>query len=147
MSARSHRLHRLLHVRRVFEEMERCRLQVARAAVEEVEASLVHQQRAAATAAVATAAALDCGDRNERLFAEAQSEVAAGNYTRLVPLLDTRRAEVQPATAAYLEHRMERKQVQQLIAEMTQQQQLKDDRKAQAASDDLSLARYPGSRR
>ena len=147
MNVRSQRLRRVLQVRHLFEEMERCRLQSAHAAVTEVEAALAHQQQAIKMAGAAAASALSCGDRDEWMFAEAQSEVSAGNRAHLAPLLETRRAEVGPATAAYLERRTERRQIEQLIAEAMQQRQRDDERAEQVASDDLSLARYARNRR
>jgi hypothetical protein len=135
------RLDRLLEVRRIAEDVERSHLLAAHTAVSVVEAARERQQQAIEGAAASSADALGRGHRNEWLFAEAQSEVAAGNRARLLPLLSARRAGIAPATAAYLEKRRELRQIQQLVAEGRERQRLSDGRRAQAAADDWFLAR------
>lgn len=140
MNTRLRRLHRLLDVRRIAEDAARAELQAAHAAVHRVQATLAEQRQAIGSASESSSSALGSGDRMEWLFAEAQSEVAAGNCERLSPVLDARWAAIEPATEFFLKTRRDRRQMEQLIAGIGEAERGIAARKDQSACDDWFLA-------
>ena len=147
MTRRNQRLQRLLAIRRIGEEIARRNLQSALGSLAEAETALSQQQSAIADAIEVTSSALQSGNRNERLFAEAQSEVAGWNRMRLAPVVESCRAEIQSVTPAFLDRRREAEQMQQLVEDNRTQQQLMEDHKAQAAVDEWFLAQRARKRK
>lgn len=147
MTTRGKRLQRLLAIRRIGEELGRRRLQSVLASVMQAETALGVQRQTIESAAEASRCALQNGDRSEWLFSEAQSEVASWNRGRLMPILQSRHAEVEPAISTFLDRRLEHEQVQQLIKESKAQRQLIDDRRQQAFADNWFLTRRSRNQR
>ena len=141
MSGRPERLRRLLAIRRLNEDLGRRGLQLALASVAEVNAALARQKMAQLESNLAARAALNAGDRGEWLLADAQIEVAGWNRGRLNTLLQARASEVPPATAKFLETRLEHEQVKQLVEGGQRAAQTEEDRRAQAAADDWFLSK------
>jgi hypothetical protein len=133
---RLEKLGRLLGIRRLGEDLWRRRLQLAFAAVAEVDTALTGQNAALAEASLAARNALASGDRSEWLLADAQREVARWNRSRLRILLQARTADVAPAMEKFLASRREHEQVKQLIQNARQAAALEADRKAQTEIDD-----------
>jgi hypothetical protein len=147
MTQRRQRLQRLLAIRRIGEDVERRRLQSALASLAEAETVLSDQRQATADASDAASSALRSANRGEWLFAEAQAEVAGWNRARLAPVLESRRAAIPPATAAFLQRRREAEQMQQLVENSLVHEQFIEDRKAQAAADDWFLGQRRSKRK
>lgn len=141
MSGKQQRLRRLLALRRLREDIDRRRLRDAIAAVAEVDAALLQQQQAAASATQASQRALLSGNRHEWLLAEAQSEAAGWNRSRLAPLLDARAAEIPPTMSSFLQSRREYEQIKHLVESDQASARLDEDRRAQAVADDWFLGR------
>jgi len=141
VSGRPERLQRLLAIRRLNEDLGRRGLQLALASVAEVNAALARQKMAQLESNLAARAALNAGDRGEWLLADAQIEVAGWNRGRLNTLLQARASEVPPATAKFLETRLEHEQVKQLVEGGQRAAQTEEDRRAQAAADDWFLSK------
>jgi hypothetical protein len=135
------RLGRLLAVRKLNEDLDRRTLEVALAAVAEVETALARQETALAQSRLAGRTALSHGDRGGWLMADAQGEVAGWNRGRLLALMQTRAPEVAAAMERFVESRREHDQVKQLMENARQAQNLHEERKAQAAADDWFLSR------
>jgi hypothetical protein len=135
------RLARLLAIRRLSEDMERRKLELALAAVAEVESALTQQETALAEAARAARAALGAGERGGWLLADAQREVAGWNRKRLGELRKTRAEAVGPAMERFVQSRQEHEQVKQLVEDARHAAGIEEDRKAQAAADDWFLSR------
>lgn len=140
------RLIRLRAVRQLIENVSRRDLQIALAAVAEVNTALHEQEAAHADAALSARTALAAADRGEWLFADAQAEVAGWNRQRLNVLLPERMSEVARAMENFLETRREHAQVRQLIEAARQAAKIEDDRKAQAITDDWYLSRRARTR-
>jgi hypothetical protein len=138
---RLEKLGRLLAIRRLGEDLGRRRLQLAFAAVAEVESGLADQQTALLEAGLAERNALASGDRSEWLLADAQREVAGWNRGRLRPLLQARTADVAPAMERFLASRREHAQVKQLIENARQTAGREAGRESQAEADDRFLSR------
>jgi len=141
LSEKARRLHRLLAIRRICEEVDRGTLAMALAAVAEVEMALRAQQLALLDARQATRAALSAGDRGDWLMADAQSEVAGWNRGRLGTLHEARAADVPPALEQFMNSRREHEQIKLLVRDAQQAEQIEDGRKLQAAADDWFLSR------
>lgn len=141
MSGRAERLHRLLAIRRLKEDLDRRSLKLALASLAEVEAGLFRQGAALVESRSMALTALSAGDRREWLMAEAQGEVAGWNQGRLQPLLRARASEASAATQKFLESHREHEQVQQLIENAQRAAKSEDDRKAQMAADDWFLSK------
>jgi alpha/beta superfamily hydrolase len=141
MSERREKLRRLLTVRRLSEDLNRRSLQLAFAAVAEVETAMACQGAALAEASAAERNALALGDRGEWLLANAQREVAGWNRGRLRVLLQLRVAEVAPAMERFLTSRREHEQVKQLVDNARQAASREADRRAQAEADDWFLSK------
>jgi hypothetical protein len=144
---RAERLQRLLVVRRVFEHVERRKLQGALTSVTQVEAALDEQAQAIDNVKVASANSLGNSNHDEWLFAEAQMEIAGWNRSRLMPILEMRRALIPQTTADYLERHLEVQQVEHLVEHVASLQRRDQERHAQAVSDDCLLARIAAKRR
>jgi len=141
VKSKAQRLGRLLAVRRVAEEMAQSRLQLASAAVHEVETALGAQQMTLIEAGAAGREALAIGERGDWLMADAQAEVAGWNRGRLGVVLATRKTLVAPAMEDFLESRRELEQVKLLVEDARRAARIDDDRRAQAAADDWFLSR------
>jgi hypothetical protein len=141
MSGRAERLGRLLAIRRVGEDLDRSALGVALAAMAEVEMEMGAQESALAEARVTARAALDAGDRNEWLLADAQGEVAGWNRSKLKVLLAGRAEVAGTARARFLESRLEHEQVKKLVEAAEQATRLDESRRLQATADDWFLSR------
>jgi hypothetical protein len=141
MSGRAERLHRLLAVRRLSEDLDRRSLQVALAAVAEVEAAIASQETALRESKLALRSALSDGDRGEWLLADAQIEVAGWNLGRLKTLLCERADAVTAAMQSFLNSRLEHEQVKQLVGDAKEETRRDDDRRAQAAAADWFMSR------
>ena len=144
---RPQRLQRLLAVRRVFEQVEHRKLQLALTSVMQAEAALDEQAQAIDNAKAASTNALGDCNHDEWLFAEAQVEIAGWNHARLLPILEMRRAQIPQTTADYLERHLEMQQVEHLVEHVTSLQRRDEERHAQAVSDDCLLARIAAKRR
>ena len=147
MTQRKQRLQRLLTIRRIAEGIERRNLQSAFGSLAEAEAALSQQQSAIVDAIEVASSALQSGDRAEWLFAEAQAEVGRWNRMRLAPVVESRRTEIPPVRAAFLDRRRDAEQMQQLVENNRVQQQLVENRKAQAAADEWFLAQRARKRK
>jgi hypothetical protein len=123
------------------EDLCRRRLQLAFAAVAEVDSGLARQTMALAEAGLAARNALASGDRGEWLLADAQREVAGWNRSQLEVLLRARIADVAPAMERFLASRREHEQVKQLIENERQKTSREADRKSQTEADDWFLSR------
>lgn len=141
MTQRGQRLRRLLAIRRAGEEVERRHLQSALATAAAADSAVRLQREAITSSASALVAALSDGDAERWLLAGAESEVASSNLSRLLPILRSKQREVETISISYRDRRCEREQIQQLISNTDAEQQLHNDRKAQAAADDWFLAR------
>jgi hypothetical protein len=141
VSAKAERLIRLLVIRRVAEDLDRRKMELAAAAVGEVETALGTQEATIVEAALVGRVALEAGERGDWLMADAQSEVAGWNRRRLGVLLATRSAEFVPAMEKLIESRREHEQVKLLVESARQAARGEEDRKAQAAADDWFLSR------
>jgi len=141
VKGKAERLGRLLAIRRVAEEMAQGRLQLASAAVTEVETALSVQQTTLIEAGVAGREALAGGERGDWLMAEAQAEVAGWNRGRLGVLLGVRKTLAAPAMEDFLESRREFEQVKLLLEDARQAARIDQNRRAQAAADDWFLSR------
>ena len=141
MSGSAKRLFRLLGIRKLNEDLDRRALELALAAVAEVEAAILRQETALSESRLATRSALTSSDRGEWLLADAQSEVAGWNWVRLRTLLPSRAAKVAPAMEKFLESRREHEQVKQLIENAQQSARTEEDRNAQSAADDWFLSK------
>jgi hypothetical protein len=146
MSGRQDRLGRLRAIRQLCEGLDRRNLQLALAAVAEVEAAMKAQYAARMNAGTTARAALTAGDRGEWLLADAQIEVAGWNRGRLVVLQRVRASEVAPAMERFLESRREHEQVKQLVDAAKQASKIEDDRRVQATADDWFLSRRARAR-
>jgi hypothetical protein len=141
VSGKARRLDRLLAIRRLAEELDRRRMELASAGVAEVERALDTQEAIAIEAGLAGRAALESGERGDWLMADAQSEVAGWNHGRLGVLLRARSAELAPAMERLVESRREHEQVKLLVEEARRLSRVEEDRRAQAAADDWFLSR------
>jgi len=141
VKGKAERLGRLLAVRRVAEEMAQGRLQLASAAVTEVETALGAQETTLIEAKAAGREALVSGERGDWLMADAQAEVAGWNRGRLGVVLAKRKTFVAPAMEDFLDSRREHEQVKLLLEDARRAARIDDDRRAQAAADDWFLGR------
>ena len=141
MRGTSARLKRLLAIRRLSEELDRSTLQLAQAAVREVESALGRHEAAQTELRLAARTALCQGDRCTWLLADAQAEVAGWNLRRLRDLLSARNQAVSEAMQAFQQSRMEQEQVGLLVEAARQAERIDQDRKAQASADDWFLSR------
>jgi len=141
MSDKTRRLMRLVGIRRIAEELDRRDLELAVAAVVEVDSALRATQGSLVEAAVAARAALGAGERGEWLLADAQTEVAGWNRGRLGVLRAKRAVAVAPAKEKFLESRREHEQVKLLVEGAKQAERVDEDRRAQMTSDDWFLGR------
>jgi hypothetical protein len=141
VSDKAERLGRLLAIRRLSEDLDRRALQLAMAAVTEIEAALARQEAALEDARAKTRMALSDGDRSNWLLADAQSEVAGWNQGRLGSLLRVRAGEVAPAMERFVDSRREHEQVKQLVDNAEQAARGEEDHRAQAAADDWFLSK------
>lgn len=135
------RLTRLLAVRCAREEGARSELQTAAMAVSQAEAALEVQRAALADSARRLSAALDCGDRGEWLFADAQREVARWNQSRLQVALAERVARVEPARANYVESWRGHEQAKVLVKIERGEEAELAERQTQADADEWFLSR------
>jgi hypothetical protein len=147
MSERVRRLARLQEIRRLREELDRQALELASAAVAEVELAVRTQENSHSEAAQQARSALTAGDRGEWLMADAQSEVAGWNRRGLGVLHAQRTGAVAPAKGRFLESRREHEQVKLLVEDAQQAARVEEGRRAQAASDDWFLGRRMRARR
>jgi hypothetical protein len=141
MSGRAEKLERLLAIRRVSEDMDRSALGFALASLAEVEMEMGAQEKALAESRVTARAALDAGDRNEWLLADAQGEVAGWNRSKLKVMLLGRTEVAGTAMAKFNESRREHEQVKQLVEAAEQAARMDEGRRSQAAADDWFLSR------
>lgn len=141
MSGAADRLDRLLAIRRLSEDIDRRTLELALAAVAEVEAGLSRQQAALSESIQAARTALSEGDRGEWLLADAQSEVAGWNRRRLLTLLRARADLATEAMQTFINSQRECEQVSQLVENARQAARTEEDRRAQAAADDWFLSK------
>ena len=141
MSDKTRRLMRLVGIRRIAEELDRRDLELAVAAVVEVDSALRATQGSLVEAAVAARTALGAGERGEWLLADAQTEVAGWNRGRLAVLRAKRAVAVAPAKEKFLESRREHEQVKLLVEGAKQAERVDEDRRAQMTSDDWFLGR------
>lgn len=147
MSQSRRRLQRLLAIRRIGEEVARQRLKSALDSLAEAQTVLSQERQVIASAGEAALSALDACDRSERLFAEAEAEVAGWNLARLASVLESRRAEIPLARAAFLDRRREAEQIEHFIQQSNIHEQLREDRNAQTAADDWFLAQLARKRK
>jgi hypothetical protein len=99
------------------------------------------QEDALTEARVTARAALDAGDRNEWLLADAQGEVARWNRSKLKVLLSARAEVAGTAMEKFLESRLEHEQVKKLVEAAEQAGRIDEGRRSQAAADDWFLSR------
>jgi flagellar biosynthesis chaperone FliJ len=147
MSDRAKRLTRLVEIRKIAEELDKRDLELAVAAVAEVDSALRATQVSLVQAGVAARAGLEAGERGEWLLADAQTEVAGWNRGRLGLLRAQRAIAVAPAKERFLESRREHEQVKVLVEDAKQAERAEEDRRAQTASDDWFLGRLVRERR
>ena len=143
MSGRAERLHRLLAIRRLTEDLDRNNVQAAMSSVKEVEAALTALQTALLESKVSARASLANGDRAEWMMADALSEVSGWNRVKLKRLLAARAELADTAMVKFLESRREHEQVKQLVKDAEQAAQMDEVRRAQAAADDWFLSKRP----
>jgi hypothetical protein len=139
VSGRAKRLHRLLAIRMLTEDLDRSALQTALAAVAVVDAALVAVERAIDEARLAARVALTDGQSSEWMMADAQREVAGWDRSKLKTLLVARTELAGAAMKKFLESRREHEQVKQLVEDAEQAGRLEEARHAQAASDEWFL--------
>jgi hypothetical protein len=132
---------RLLAIRKLNEGLDWRALELALAAVAEVEAGLARQEAVLSDSKLAARIALLEGDRAEWLLADAQGEMAGWNRRRLHALLHARAAAATEARLRFLESRREHEQVRQLVGDSRQAMRSEEDRRAQADADDWFLAK------
>jgi len=147
MSDKTRRLTRLVAIRKIAEELDKRDLELAVAAVAEVDSALRATQASLAEAGIAARAGLAAGARGEWLMADAQSEVAGWNRGRLGLLRAQRAVAVAPAKEKFLESRREHQQVKVLVEDAKLAERIDEDRRAQTASDDWFLGRLVRERR
>jgi hypothetical protein len=143
VSGRAERLHRLLAIRRLTEDLDRNVVQTAMSSVKEVEAALTALQTALVESKLSARAALANGDRAEWMMADALSEVSGWNRVKLKKLVAARTELAGTAMAKFLESRREHEQVKQLVKDAEQTAQVDEVRRAQAAADDWFLSKRP----
>lgn len=141
MSGRAGRLDRLLAIRKLNHDLDRRTLELALAALAEVEAGRRRQEAALSESKHAAHIALSEGDRGEWLMADAQNEVAGWNRRRLQTLLRARSDATAEAMQKFLQSRRDCEQVTQLVKDAQQVERTEEDRRAQAAADDWFLAK------
>ena len=141
MSDKTRRLMRLVGIRRIAEDLDRRDLELAVAAVNEVETALRATAASLLEAGQAARAALGAGERGEWLLADAQTEVAGWNRGRLGALRAQRLVAVAPAKEKFLESRREHEQVKVLVEDAKQAERVDEGRRAQAEADDWFLGR------
>jgi flagellar export protein FliJ len=142
MSTKILRLQGLARIRRLQEEIERRALQLAVAAVAEVESALQSDAAAMLESRESAREALRAGDRSEWLLADAQGEVARANIDKLGCLLTKREAQVPIATARFLVCRHEHEQSKVLVRETRQAEAVEDARREQATADEWVISRW-----
>lgn len=142
MSTKVQRLQGLERIRRLQEEMERRALELAVAAVAEVETALREDAAAMLESRGSARAALRTGDRSEWLLADAQGEVARANIDKLGSLLSKREAVVPLAMARFLACRREHEQSKVLVKEARQVEAAEVARREQATADEWVMSRW-----
>jgi hypothetical protein len=141
MSDKTRRLKRLVGIRKIAEELDRRDLELAVAAVAEVDAALWATRGSLLEAGTAARAALGAGERGEWLLADAQSEVAGWNRGRLGLLRAQRVVAVEPAKEKFMASRLEHEQVKVLVEDAKREEREDEGRRAQTTSDDWFLGR------
>ncbi len=121
--------------------MDRSALGFALASMAEVEMEMGAQEKALAEARMTARAALDAGDRNEWLLADAQGEVAGWNRSKLKVMLAGRAEVAGTAMGKFIESRREHEQVKKLVEVAEQATRVDEGRRSQAAADDWFLSR------
>ncbi len=147
MSDKTKRLKRLVGIRKIAEELDRRDLELAVAAVAEVDVALSATQRSLQQAGIAARAALGAGERGEWLLADAQTEVAGWNRGRLGLLRAQRVVAVEPAKEKFMASRLEHEQAKVLVEDAKRDEREDEVRKTQMASDDWFLGRLMRERR
>ena len=142
MSAKIARLRGLERIRKIQEEMQRWELERVVTAVAEVETALRHRIEAAADALARSRAALGTGDRDEWLFADAQSQVTGSSIVGLRGLRRQRETSVAPAMNDYLECRKLHEQARVLLANAESDARAAEIRKTQAEIDAWVVSRW-----
>ena len=145
MNRRRSKLSRLLTVRQLQEELDRCTLQSLSASVAEVERALESQQGALLEAGQEARHALSVGGREQWLLAEARREVSESNKARLALVLSARRAALDPAMKRFLNSRREHEEMKQIVDDAKRSAATVEDRKLQATADDWFLSRFSAS--
>jgi hypothetical protein len=147
VSDKTKRLKRLVGIRKIAEELDRRDLELAVAAVAEVDVALSATQRSLQQAGIAARAALGAGERGEWLLADAQTEVAGWNRGRLGLLRAQRVVAVEPAKEKFMASRLEHEQAKVLVEDAKRDEREDEVRKTQMASDDWFLGRLMRERR
>lgn len=141
MRPRLETLKRLKDLYGVIEDMHSVELQRMTAAVREAQEEIGVQQEAAQSARLDGRKALTAGDRMGWTMSEALRETASWKRRRLEAIRLEREGLSESAKEQYVASRLKSEQMRRVVARASEQMEIEEGRKKQAASDDRFLAR------
>jgi ribosomal protein L12E/L44/L45/RPP1/RPP2 len=135
-----HPLRRLLKLRSLLEDLSQLELERRGAEVRRLEAAAEQEQTQARTARRDGLRRLTAGE-NEWMIEAADAEILEWTSARLRSLAESRRPEVEAARAAFLERRLERRQVEALLTEAAEAEAVDEARREQQGVEDWFQSR------